>query len=166
MILAALTFTIASTTFKPNGTMPMNTVYTRCGGQNHSPELHWQGAPKGTRSFALIVHDPDAPHPGGWYHWVFYNMPASLHSLPEGAAVPPLRAKKNTGWDLGTSSFGDTSYGGPCPPPGKPHHYNFTLYAIDVPALPGSHLTGPQLEQAMNGHILAQTRVTGLYGRR
>ncbi|HET9097077.1 MAG TPA: YbhB/YbcL family Raf kinase inhibitor-like protein [Candidatus Baltobacteraceae bacterium] len=165
MIFAALTFTIASATFKPNGTMPMSTVYARCGGQNHSPELHWQGAPEGTRSFALIVHDPDAPRPGGWYHWVFYNMPASLHSLPEGAAAS-AQAKKHTGWDSGTTSFGETSYGGPCPPPGKPHHYHFTLYAIDVPSLDGAHLTGPQLERAMKGHILAQARVTGLYGRR
>jgi Raf kinase inhibitor-like YbhB/YbcL family protein len=163
MMLAALTFTIASATFKPNGTMPMSTVYTQCGGKNRSPELHWQGEPKGTRSFALIVHDPDAPHPGGWYHWVFYNLPASLHALAEGAAVPDMRAGKNTGWDLGTNDFGDSSYGGPCPPAGKAHHYNFTMYALDVPSIPGAHLTGPQLEQAMQGHILAKTAVTGLY---
>ncbi len=163
MMLAALTFTLASATFKPNTTMPMRTVYTQCGGDNRSPELHWSGAPQGTRSFALIAHDPDAPHPGGWYHWVFYNLPASLHSLPEGAAVPPVHAGSSTGWDLGKTDFGETSYGGPCPPPGKPHHYNFTLYALDVPALPGAHLTGPQLEGEMKGHVLAKATLTGLY---
>lgn len=158
MILAALTFTIASATFKPNETMPISTVYTRCDGTNRSPELHWQGAPKGTRSFALIMHDPDAPHPGGWYHWIIYNMPASTTSLPEDATVPPE--------ELGLTSFEQPGYGGPCPPPGKPHHYNFTLYALDETSVTGTNLTGPQLEQAMQGHILAQTRLTGLYGRR
>lgn len=164
MIFAALTFTIASATFKPNGTMPMSTVYTRCGGQNRSPELHWQGAPKGTRSFALIVHDPDAPHPGGWYHWVLYDIPASAHGLVGSLETAQKHGESALG--RGINDFNDSIYDGPCPPPGKPHHYDFTLYAIDVPALPGSLLTGPHLEQAMKGHVLAQTRVTGLYGRR
>lgn len=158
MILAALTFTIASATFRPGGTMPMSTVYTRCGGENRSPELHWQGAPKAARSFALIAHDPDAPHPGGWYHWIVYNLPASTSSLAQNAALPAS--------ELGTTSFGQPGYGGPCPPPGNPHRYNFTLYALDEPTVSGTNLTGPQLEAAMKGHVLAQTRVTGLFGRR
>ena len=153
MILAALTFTLASATFKPNATMPLRTV--KCGGANVSPELHWQGAPKGTRSFALILHDPDAPHPGGWYHWVVYDMPASTRELPAGAAIAPSR--------LGTTSFGSPGYGGPCPPPGKVHHYNFTLYALDEALVPGGTFTGPQLERAIAGHVLAKTTLTGLF---
>lgn len=155
MILAALTFTIASTTFKPNTTMPIRTVYSQCGGTNVSPELHWKGAPRHTRGFALIAHDPDAPHPGGWYHWVVYNLPASTHELVEGATLPPA--------ELGMTSFGSAGYGGPCPPAGKVHHYHFTLYALNKPGLPGTNLTGPDLEKAMAGHVLAKTTVTGLY---
>lgn len=155
MILAALTFTVASNTFKPNTTMPIGTVYKQCGGANRSPELHWQGAPKGTKSFALIVHDPDAPHPGGWYHWIAYNLPPTISSLPVDATVAP--------GELGTNDFQEVGYGGPCPPPGKPHHYNFTLYALDETTVPGTNLTGPQLEQAIQGHVLGKATVTGLY---
>lgn len=154
MILAAMTFALASTTFKPGTTMPLRTVYTQCGGENASPELHWRGAPKQARSFALIAHDPDAPHPGGWYHWIVYNLPATTHELVEGAAIAAA--------DLGNTSFGSPGYGGPCPPPGKPHHYNFTLYALDR-HIAGKSLTGPELEAAISGHVLAKTTLTGVY---
>jgi Raf kinase inhibitor-like YbhB/YbcL family protein len=150
-------FVLASATFNANATMPNSTVYAKCGGANVSPELHWSGAPAKTRSFALIVHDPDAPAPGGWYHWVAYNIPASTHALSPGQTVP--------GTQLGKTSFNENAYGGPCPPPGKPHHYNFTLYALDVPAIRGQHLTGPELEAAVARHTLARATVTGLYGR-
>lgn len=155
MMLAALTFTLASTTFKPETTMPIRTVYTQCGGENVSPELHWKGAPKRTRSFAIVTHDPDAPAPGGWYHWVVYNVPATTHELLEGATLAPTV--------LGKTSFGSAGYGGPCPPPGKVHHYNFTLYALDKRGISGTNLTGPELEKAMQGHVLAKTTLTGLY---
>lgn len=154
MMFAALTFTLASATFKANATMPTRTVHAQCGGANVSPELHWEGAPKGTRSIALIALDPDAPHPGGWYHWVAYNLPPSTHALPENATIPS--------GELGTTSFNQTGYGGPCPPAGKPHHYNFTLYALDR-TVTGTHLTGPKLQAAMAGHILARSTLTGLY---
>lgn len=156
MTLAALTLTLASATFKPNETMPMRTVYRQCGGDNVSPELHWRGAPKGTRSFALIAHDPDAPVRGGWYHWVVYNLPPATASFSENASIPAN--------ELGKTSFGSTGYGGPCPPAGKPHHYNFTLYALDE-RVAGENLTGPQLEAAISGHILARATLTGLFGR-
>jgi Raf kinase inhibitor-like YbhB/YbcL family protein len=155
MIIAALTFTLASSTFKPNTAMPLKTVYTQCGGSNVSPQLQWSGAPKGTKSFALIVHDPDAPHPGGWYHWIFYNVPAATASLSEQGTMPSAK--------LGKNDFGDTAYDGPCPPPGKVHHYNFTLYALDEAHVGGDALTGPQLERAIAGHVLAKTTLTGLY---
>ncbi len=157
MIAAAvLAFTIASSTFEANGTMPLTTVYARCGGSNVSPELHWQGAPKATRSFALVAHDPDAPAPGGWYHWVVYNLPARTRRLAAHASIPIN--------ELGTTSFDEVGYGGPCPPAGKPHHYHFTLYALDA-NVPGEHLTGPQLESAIARHTLARTEVVGVYGR-
>jgi hypothetical protein len=154
MMLAALTFTLASTTFKPETTMPLRTVYSQCGGTNISPELHWRGAPKSTRTFALIVHDPDAPASGGWYHWVVYNMPASTHQLVEGATIAAPQ--------LGKTSFGSPGYGGPCPPPGKVHHYNFTLYALNT-HVTGQNLSGPELERAIAGHTIAKTTLTGLY---
>ena len=159
MILAAMTFAITTSTFKPNGSMPKSTVYNSsgCTGANHSPELRWQGAPAGTRSFAIIMHDPDAPAPGGWYHWVAYNLPATMHDLAEGATLPDS--------ELGTTSFGDHPYGGPCPPPGKPHHYNTTIYALDVVKVASRHLTGPQLQAAIAHHTLARATVTGLYAQ-
>ncbi len=155
MILAALSFSLASATFKPHATMPLATVYTQCGGQNRSPELHWSGAPKGTKSFALIVHDPDAPHPGGWYHWVAYNIPPSQHELRDGY---------NAG--IGVTDLGKPGYNGPCPPPGKPHHYDFTLYALDIARVHGRYLSGPQLQAVIATHVLAQTTLTGMYGRK
>jgi Raf kinase inhibitor-like YbhB/YbcL family protein len=154
-LITVAAFILASATFKPNATMPMSTVYKRCGGANVSPELHWQGAPTGTKSFAIVAHDPDAPAPGGWYHWIVYNLPASTHELRAGAALADSQ--------LGQTSFDENAYGGPCPPPGKPHHYVFTIYALDVPHVTGAHLTGPQLEAAIEKHTLAKTTLTGLY---
>jgi Raf kinase inhibitor-like YbhB/YbcL family protein len=156
-MIALAAFVLASSTFQADATMPKSTVYAKCGGANISPELHWSGAPAKTRSFALIVHDPDAPAPGGWYHWVAYNIPAATHALSAGQTL--------AAGQLGRTSFDEDNYGGPCPPPGKPHHYHFTLYALDVPAITGDHLTGPQLEARIAGHTLARTTVTGLYGR-
>lgn len=157
--LAAMTFALASATFKPNSTMPSSTQYNRsgCSGPNISPELHWSGAPKGTRSYALVVHDPDAPAPGGWYHWIVYNIPASTHAFAAGIKLPAN--------ELGKTSWDEDGYGGPCPPPGAPHHYNFTLYALDSPSVDGQQLTGPQLEAAIARHTLARARLTGLFGR-
>lgn len=157
ILAAAAAFALASATFKAQGTLPPRTAYDRagCTGANRSPELHWSGAPKGTRSFAVIAFDPDAQ--GGWYHWVVYNLPASTHALSEAAAIAPQR--------LGTTSWGDEAYGGPCPPPGKAHHYVFTVYALDVESVAGEHLTGPRLIAAIAHHTLARTSLTGLFQR-
>jgi Raf kinase inhibitor-like YbhB/YbcL family protein len=150
-------FVLTSATFKPDTTMPLSTVYKQCGGANISPELHWSGAPKRTKSFALIVHDPDAPAPGGWYHWVVYNLPPTTQQMPAGMTLADSQ--------LGQTSFDETVYGGPCPPPGKPHHYNFTLYALDVATVDGAHLSGPRLRSAIAHHTIAKTTLTGLYAR-
>jgi Raf kinase inhibitor-like YbhB/YbcL family protein len=105
-----------------------------CTGQNISPALSWSHAPKGTQSFALLVHDPDAPTGSGWWHWLIYNIPASVSSLPPGAGDP--QKKMLPGGALqGRTDFGTYAYGGPCPPPGKPHHYHFRLYALKVAKL-------------------------------
>jgi Raf kinase inhibitor-like YbhB/YbcL family protein len=138
--------------------MPVSTVYRSCGGSNVSPPLAWSRPPAGTKSLALIVHDPDAPHPGGWYHWIVYNLSPSRRALPAGVRLA------NT--SLGRTSFDDEGYGGPCPPPGKPHHYVFMLYALDVAQIPSkTPLTGPELEARIDRHVMGTAELTGLYGR-
>ena len=155
IVAAAAAFAIASSKFAPNTTLPKSTVYNKCGGPNLSPELHWSGAPSGTRSFALIAFDPDAT--GGWYHWVAYNIPGSTTQLHSGARLQLGQ--------LGASSFGQLGYGGPCPPPGKVHHYIFTVYALNVSRLGRAGMTGMRAEAAMRGHVLGRASVTGLYRR-
>lgn len=154
-MIAAAAFTLASLTFRPNSTLPQTAVYNRCGGTNISPELHWTGKPRGTRSLALTLFDPDAT--GGWYHWVAYNFPPSTNRLDAGARLPI--------GELGATSFKQLGYGGPCPPPGKAHHYIFTLYALNVRKIGPAGMTGPRLEAALRRHMLGRTSITGLYGR-
>lgn len=149
---------VASSTFKPNGTLPARSAYVaECGGQNRSPELHWSGAPARTRSYAIVMHDPDAPVPGGFDHWLAYNIPGATHRVAEGEK---LRADQ-----LGINGFGTQGYGGPCPPPGKPHRYVLTVYALDVASIGGPNMKAAQLTAAMRGHVLKSATVTGLYGR-
>ena len=130
-------------------------------GANESPELEWAGAPAGTRSFALICDDPDAPR-GTWVHWVLWNLPAGTASLP--AAVEKKQALPS-GTQTGRNDSGDTRYDGPAPPPGKAHRYFFKLYALDstLPLAPGSSKSA--LEKAMAGHVLAQAVYMGTYQR-
>jgi Raf kinase inhibitor-like YbhB/YbcL family protein len=155
MMIAAAAFALASLTFRSNATLPQTTVYDRCGGPNISPELHWTNAPRGTRSFALTLFDPDAT--GGWYHWVAYNIPASTTRFSPGVRLPI--------GELGATSFKQLGYGGPCPPPGKVHHYIFTLYALNVRKVGPAGMTGPRLEIALRRHTLGRTSITGLYSR-
>ena len=133
-----------------------------CEGTNISPQLHWRDASKNVRSFAIIVDDPDAPS-GDFVHWVIYNIPGNLNELPED--VTPSRNIPDEVM-LGTNGFGRISYGGPCPPPGKPHRYFFKIYALDTVL---RHLefgaTKQQLLSAMNGHIIAEGHLMGKYQR-
>jgi len=158
--VGAADFSLTSTAFMNGGTMPKFTEYIGmgCDGSNRSPALAWVGAPRGTRSFSLTVHDPDAPAPGGWWHWVRYDIPARATSLRAGSHGPGVDA---------TTSFKSIGYGGPCPPPGdRPHHYRFVLRALDIAhvgAAPGT--TGPQLDALERGHILGQTVLVGRFGR-
>lgn len=150
-------FSVKSTAFQPGGEIPKQ--YT-CTGPDLSPALSWNEPPEGTKSFALIVDDPDAPV-GTWVHWVAYNIPASTRQLPEGV---PKTETITSGGVQGTNDFHRIGYGGPCPPPGKPHRYFFKLYALDTTLnlKPGNKKA---LEQAMKGHILAQAELMGRFGR-
>ena len=129
-------------------------------GEDQSPPLHWADGPPNTRSYALIVDDPDAPR-GTWVHWVLFNLPADCRELSASAAAAglPPEAKQ------GKNDFGKLGYGGPAPPRGKPHRYFFKIYALDtiLNLLVGA--TKAQLEAAMKGHILAQGQLMGTYGR-
>jgi len=130
-------------------------------GQDVSPPLAWSGVPEGAKSIALICDDPDAPR-RTWVHWVLYGLPATVTELPEGV---PTTETTPQGAKQGTNSWPRMGYGGPSPPPGKPHRYVFKVYALDiVPDLaPGAKKEG--LLRAMEGHILAEGQLMGMYGR-
>ena len=132
-----------------------------CDGEDRSPELHWTEPPAGTKSLALIADDPDAPV-GTWVHWVLFNLPADTRSLPENV---PKKDTLENGALQGKNDFGKIGYGGPCPPPGKPHLYFFKLYALDATVNLKSSATKADLERAMKGHILAQGELMARYGR-
>jgi len=132
-----------------------------CNGAGISPRLDWSAAPPETVSFALIVTDPDAPG-RTFVHWVLYNLPGSTRSLPEG--LPGL-GQLSDGSRQGQNDFGEIGYGGPCPPPGSPHHYVFTLYAMDTKLNLPAGATRAQVEAAMQGHILARGELIGVFRR-
>jgi Raf kinase inhibitor-like YbhB/YbcL family protein len=150
---------LTSTAFTEGGTIP--TQYTG-DGKDVSPPLRWSGAPAGTRSFALICDDPDAPRKT-WVHWVLFNLPADMNELPE--AVPAERTLAR-GARQGTNDFGKIGYGGPAPPRGHgAHRYFFKLYALDttLDLQPGA--TKADVEAAMKGHVLAEGQLMGKYER-
>ena len=154
-----MAFEIQSPAFEAQGKIP--TKYT-CDGQDLSPPLRWTDPPAGTQSLALISDDPDAPM-GTWVHWVVYNLPAKTRELQEG--IPKTESLAN-GANQGVTDFQRVGYGGPCPPPGKPHRYFFKLYALGIPPqLSLKKATKAALLQAMEGHILAQTELQGIYQR-
>jgi len=155
-------FRLTSPAFKHGETIPK--AYT-CEGKDASPELNWSGAPPGTKSFALIMDDPDAPV-GLWVHWVLYDIPADLRGLPENLPKTkraPGGAKHGASW--GVDSFSRTGYGGPCPPPGKPHRYVFKLFALDKPLGLPPGATASEAAKAMEGHVLGRAELIGLYER-
>ena len=139
---------------------PIAARYT-CDGADLSPTLSWSGAPDGTQSLALIADDPDAPM-GTWAHWLLWNIPARAALLSE--TCPRLKLLDN-GARQGINDFQRIGYGGPCPPPGKPHRYFFKLYALDarLDLKPGASKS--ELERDIAPHILAQTQTMGTYGR-
>lgn len=166
----AFAFDLASDDIQPNETIANKYVYNGfgCSGQNVSPALHWKVAPPGTKSFALMVHDFDAPTGGaGWWHWVVYDLPANTDSLPEGAGSAD-GSKLPAGAVQQITDFGAPGWGGPCPPVGdKPHRYHFTIYALKVEKLdipPGA--TASLVGFMVNANAIGHASFTGLYGRK
>jgi hypothetical protein len=139
-----------------------------CTGGNISPSLSWSGAPSAAKSFAVSIYDPDAPTGSGWWHWVVFNIPAGTTSLPKGAGdVKKKLAPK--GAIQSRTDFGADGYGGPCPPAGdKPHHYQITVFAVDVDKLPDAKndtASAALVGFDLHFHTLAKATLTGLYGR-
>jgi len=128
---------------------------------NFSPPLEWKDPPEGTKSFVLIVDDPDAPT-GVWTHWVAYDIPSSITRLNESL---PLRGRLYNGMKQGKNSFGTPGYGGPYPPPGRVHRYVFTLYALDTALNLPPGMMKEMVREAMEGHVLAECGLTGMFGR-
>lgn len=149
---------ISSSAFSAGETIPKKFT---CDGPDISPKLAWNEPPANTKSFALIMDDPDAPV-GTWVHWVLYDLPPETRELAEGVAK---QEQLSSGARQGRNDFGRIGYGGPCPPPGKPHRYFFKLYALDSKFSLKAGATKPQLESAMKGHILGQAELIGKYGR-
>jgi Raf kinase inhibitor-like YbhB/YbcL family protein len=154
--------TIASSAFVPNGSIP--SLYT-CEGKDISPPLTWSGAPAGTKSFALIIDDPDAPDPAApkmtWVHWVLYNIDSKAAGLPEAVRTAALPS----GTREGVNDWGRTTYGGPCPPVGR-HRYFHKLYALDTVLPDLKRPNKAALEHAMQGHVVAQAMLVGTYQKR
>ena len=150
-------FALHSTSFQANGEIPSKFT---CSGSNVSPELSWSNGPSGTQSFVLIMSDPDAPS-GDFTHWLVYDIPAMTKELTEAASQ---NGTLPTPAGEGRNDFGKAGYGGPCPPPGKPHRYVFRLYALGskLKLRPGGSRS--QVEQALQGHVLAQAELAGRYG--
>jgi Raf kinase inhibitor-like YbhB/YbcL family protein len=162
-------FVLSSPSIKPGSTLTDAQVFSGfgCEGKNISPALKWSGAPKGTKSFAVTVYDPDAPTGSGWWHWVVFNLPAAVHDLPEGAGAADGKAMP-AGAVQGRTDFGAPGFGGACPPKGdKPHRYIFTVYAlktdkIDVPPDATAALVGFMIHANRLGKASFEAR----YGRK
>lgn len=134
-----------------------------CDGPGVSPPLYWIDPPAGTQAFALIADDPDAPR-GDFTHWLIYNIPGDRTQLQ--MAVPQVENMAGPPTLQGVNGFGTIGYGAPCPPPGsQPHHYRFTLYALDAPLDVRGGADRQQVEQALQGHVLGQSQLVGLFSR-
>ena len=143
---------LTSNAFKEGASIPAQFT---CEGANISPELSWSGIPKQTKSVALIVDDPDAPH-GTWVHWVVFNIPANVTRLPQKASINSI------GGIEGLTSYNRIGYSGPCPPSGT-HRYYFKLYALDSLLTLDSTARKEKVIEAMQGHILAEGQLMGRY---
>ena len=165
---AANALSLTSSDIKPGAKIADEQVFNSfgCTGKNVSPALSWKDAPKGTKSFALTVYDPDAPTGSGFWHWVVFNIPADVTSLPKGAGdvkgsgAPKAAIQSRT-------DFGSPGYGGPCPPKGdRPHRYIFTIFAVDTDKLDANaDASGAIIGFNLHFHTLAKATLTGLWGR-
>lgn len=162
-------FSVSSASFKSGARLPSaKHVYNKldCGGDNVSPDVSWKNAPKGTKSYAVTLFDPDAKTGSGWWHWIVFNIPSSVTHLKEGASggdtgdMPEGSVESRT-------DFGTPGYQGPCPPAGSgTHRYVLTVYALDVASLPLDHRApGAKVGGAIQDHRLASATVKFTYGR-
>src|SRR5215831_19220319 len=169
MALAAGTFSLQSAEIKPGASIAEAQVYKGfgCEGGNVSPSLAWKNAPAGTKSFALTVYDPDAPTGSGWWHWVMFNIPASVTSLSKGVGNP-ASGQTPKGAVQSKTDFGKAGYGGPCPPKGdKPHRYIFTVYALKVDKIDADeNSSGALVGYMVNATKLDKASFTATYGRK
>lgn len=161
-------FRVTSPTVKEQGPIGNEHVYNGfgCSGNNVSPELRWEQAPKGAKSFAVTVYDPDAPTGSGWWHWVIFNIPPVVSSLPLGAGKSD-GSQAPQGSVQSVTDFGQQGYGGPCPPQGdKPHRYIFTVYALKVDQLPlKKEASGAMVGFYLNQNAIGKASLTATYGR-
>jgi Raf kinase inhibitor-like YbhB/YbcL family protein len=157
---APMSLKLQSSAFTHHGEIPAK--YT-CERDDVSPPLSWSGAPANTKSFVLIVDDPDAPDPKApkmtWVHWVLYNLPADATALPEGAKKLPAGTRE------GLNDWKRTGYGGPCPPIGR-HRYFHKLYALDTDLPDLGRVTKADVEKAMQGHVVAHAELVGTYQKK
>lgn len=155
-------FKLTSKELKNNDTLPEAQVYNGygCNGENVSPQLSWVNPPENTKSFAIICHDPDAPRENGWYHWLVVDIPANITSIQ--------KAGKISGAKETITDFETKGYGGACPPVGHGiHHYNFTVYALNVSKLNINETDKPKkIEEEILKHAIAKSTITGLYERK
>jgi len=149
---------LKSTAFSEGGEIPRKHT---CDGADLSPELTWGGVSPAAHALALIVDDPDAPK-GTWTHWLIWNIPPHHTSLPEGV---PTSEVLESGAAQGKNDFNRIGYGGPCPPPGKPHRYFFKLYALKTTLALPAGATRKEVDRAIKGHILAEAEWMGTYKR-
>jgi len=156
---------LSSPTIIEGGIVPNAHVYNGYGytGENRSPQLTWTGAPSGTKSFAVTMHDPDAPKAGGWWHWLVLDIPANAEGLPEdagsGRGLPAGAVQSLT-------DFQTTGYSGPAPPPGKAHRYVYTVYALKTAKLGLSAADPPaKVDEAIRHHAIAQASIAAKFGK-
>ncbi|MBU6457048.1 MAG: YbhB/YbcL family Raf kinase inhibitor-like protein [Bradyrhizobium sp.] len=162
--------TLTSPDIKEGATIANEQVFNGlgCSGANISPELNWSGTPSGTKSLAVTIYDPDAPTGSGWWHWVVFNIPPRTTSLPKDAGDVKKKLMPK-GVIQSRTDFGSGGYNGPCPPAGdKPHHYQVTVFAVDIDKLPGARndaASAALVSSDLHLHTLAKATLTGLYGR-
>jgi len=151
-------FRLTSPAFNPGAPIPTD---FSCTAGDHSPALSWSGAPAGTKSFALIVEDPDAPM-GTFVHWVVFNIPGAASGMPSDAPKTP---ELPGGAGQGRNGMGAVGYKGPCPPPGKTHHYHFELFALDTTLDMPSAAEAASLRAAMQNHVKGSAELVGTFKR-
>jgi Raf kinase inhibitor-like YbhB/YbcL family protein len=166
--VSAAQMTLTSPDIKPGARIADEQVANGfgCSGGDVSPALSWSGAPKGTKSFALSVYDPDAPTGSGFWHWVMFDIPADVMALPKNAGDPKATLAP-AGAIQGNNDAGTQGYFGPCPPKGdKPHHYHFQIFAVDVDKLDADASASPAVVGFnLHFHTLGKATLIGIWGR-